>query len=85
MTLGELIDYGRAEARAEALAEGRAKGRAEGRAEGRIASLLDILNDLGPIPEEFQARLQHEDEETLKKWVKLAAKADSIGAFLESI
>lgn len=34
--------------------------------------------------EAFQARLQHEDEDTLKKWVKLAAKADSIEAFLES-
>lgn len=81
MTLGELIDYGRAEARAEALAE----GRMEGRAEGRMESLLDILNDLGPISEEFQARLQHIDEDTLKKWVKLAAKAESIDGFLESI
>ena len=85
MTLGELIDHGRAEARAEALAEGRAEGRAEGCAEGRIASLLDILNDLGSIPEELQARFQQVDEETLKKWVKLAAKVDSIDAFLESI
>ena len=47
--------------------------------------LLDILVDLGPVSETLEARLKTLDEDALRKWTKLAAKADSMEAFLEQI
>ena len=101
MTLGEWLDResaalaaevaakAAAEAAAKAAAEGRAEGIAKGRAEGerigRINMLLDILVDLGPVSETLEARLKTLDEDALRKWTKLAAKADSMEAFLEQI
>ena len=73
MTMGEWMDAYTAQATAKAFAEGRIKG------------LLDILADFGAIPEEFQARLQNIDDETLKLWTKLAARADSMDDFLRQI
>ena len=93
MTLGEWMDQMKeeeiAEARAEAKAEGRAEGRAEGKAEGerlgRIKTLLDILLDLGVIPTALEACLYELEEETLKKWIKVAVRAESLEEFLKTI
>ena len=77
------------ENRERGLAEGRERGLVEGRerglAEGRKSILLDTLADLGVVPDEVQARLQEIDEDTLKQWIKLAARADSMEAFLQQI
>ena len=77
------------ENRERGLAEGRERGLVEGRerglAEGRKSILLDTLADLGVVPDEVQARLQDIDEDTLKQWIKLAARADSMEAFLQQI
>ena len=97
MTLGEWLDResaalaaevaakAAAEAAVKAAAEGRAEGRAEGERIGRINMLLDILVDLGPVSETLEARLKTLDEDALRKWTKLAAKADNMEEFLEQI
>ena len=60
--------------------------RAEGKLEGKIESILELLEELGEIPEELRSRIMGEkDLETLKKWFKLAAKADSMEEFLEKM
>ena len=63
-------------------AKGRIDGKGEGIIEGRTDSILDLLNECGVIPEELrQSILQESNPETLKKWLKLAAKVDSIEEF----
>ena len=65
--------------------EGLAEGRAEGQRLGRKNALIDILEDFGPISEELMCRLDNADEETLKRWNKLAARAESMEEFLQQI
>lgn len=90
MTWGEYIDYetkeAKEEARATGLAEGRAKGRAEGRAEGlcmaRQEDIIESLGELGDLPDAIIQKINATtDIEQLKKWHKMAIKANSISAF----
>ncbi len=46
--------------------------------------ILDLLEDLGDIPEDILSAVrQEEDPNTLRKWYKAAARADSMEAFRE--
>lgn len=61
-------------------------GRQYGIAEGKADTLLEILRELGIIPEDVQKRISEErDLEVLSKWIKLAIKATSIEEFMEQI
>ena len=69
-------------------AEGRAEGRTEGRTEGRLSgiaeSIIKLLENQGKISEELQTRIMAEkDLQVLSKWLKLAARVDSIDVFRE--
>lgn len=67
-------------------AEGRATGRAEGRAVGKAESVLEVLSELGSVPEGLSKRIMSEKNlDILKNWLKLAAKCDSIEAFEKQI
>lgn len=67
----------------EMLREERAEGRAEGRVESKAEAVLEFLEDLGEIPEYVRERIMNEkDLQTLTRWFKLAAKADSFEEFL---
>lgn len=77
---------------AEGREEGRAKGREEGRAEGEIVgelkrsrqAILELLEDLGEIPSDIMSRINaEEDTQTLRRWHKAAARAESFAAFRE--
>lgn len=58
----------------------------EGEMNGRKEDILDLLEELGSIPEYIRKEiLKQEDEKTLKKWLKFAAKAESIEAFCGKI
>lgn len=60
--------------------------RSEGNIEGRIDSILELLEDLGEIPQELRDKIEEqEDIATLKAWHKLAAKAESIEQFMEQM
>ena len=53
----------------------------EGRLEATRENILELLEDLGKIPEDLQTKL--EDLTKLKALHKIAAKADSLCAFEE--
>ena len=60
--------------------------RAEGKAEAVLEMLLELMNDLGEIPDELRNRITSEkDLETLKKWHRLAARSESLDEFLKKM
>ena len=53
-----------------------------GRAEGKVEDVLELLQELGAVPEELEkCILQEKDLTVLTKWVKLAARSDTIEEF----
>ena len=67
-------------------AEGKAEGIAEGKTKAVLEMLLELMNDLGEIPDELRNRITSEkDLETLKKWLRLAARSESLDEFLEKM
>lgn len=76
--------------REDGIEEGREEGRAEGMVWGRIAgkaeAVLDLLEEIGGVPEELRSRIQKEqDVLKLKKWLKLAFEERTIEAFVEKM
>ena len=70
----------------EMLRDERAEGKAEGKTEAVLEMLLELMNDLGEIPDELRNRITSEkDLETLKKWLRLAARSESLDEFLEKM
>ncbi len=62
------------------------KGIRQGRQEAHREDLLELLGELGDIPNELKDQISQEKcPETLKKWLKLAARADSISEFREKM
>ena len=55
---------------------------AEGKAEGKAEDILELLAEAGEVPEELKRRIaSEEDMGVLKRWLKLAAKAETVEAF----
>ena len=90
MTMEEYI-RDEAERRAESMAETLAKPMAESMAESLAASkvaqsILSLVAELGTIPAEEQQRIAGEqDDETLEKWLKLAARSTTVEEFLSGM
>lgn len=62
------------------------RGRSQGKAEGKAEAVLSLLEDLGAIPDDVEQTICSEkDIEVLKRWLKLASKADSIDAFIREM
>ena len=60
--------------------------RAEGRAEGKAESILFLLQESGSVPEELRSKIMNEQNtDTLSKYLKLAARAESITDFMKEI
>ena len=73
-------------ARAEGKAEGKVEGKAEGQTEGQALSVLDLLEDIGPVPSALRKTIMaQKDRETLSRWLKAAAKAGSLEQFQQEI
>ncbi len=71
---------------AEGIATGIAEGIATGKLEENIENILSLLNDLGPVPEELEQRIRSEGDYTrLRGWLKLAARAETVQAFMDQI
>lgn len=51
----------------------------------QIQAILELLEDYGEIPDFLNEELHCADSDTLKKYHKLAAKSDSIEAFIEAL
>ena len=70
----------------ELINEEREEAREEGRIEGRIQMLIEMLEDLpGDMSEALKARIQEEDLNVLKEYVRLARKVSAIEEFEELI
>ena len=68
----------------EMLREEKQEGRQDGRLEATRENVLELLEDLGEIPEDLQTKLEDlEDLTKLKALHKIAAKAESLHAFEE--
>ena len=60
--------------------------RAEGKAEGKAEDILVLLQEIGTVSEQLQEKIVNEkDLSTLLKWLKLAAKSESIQQFEENM
>ena len=80
------IEEGRKEGLEKGRAEGQAEGRAEGQAEGRAESILEFLQEMGPISSDLKEKIRKEkDIEKLKQWLKIVARVNSIEEFLQKI
>lgn len=74
----------REEGKAEGITIGREEGKTVGIAIGKAEDILELLADAGTVPEALRERILGEtDLDTLKKWVKLAARVESIDEFKE--
>lgn len=78
MTVEEWMNIMAKKAADEAREEAETKGKAE--------DILLLLSELGSIPSDLETRIFSErDSETLKNWLKLAARAESVEQFQREI
>ena len=78
----EIADRIRNEGREEGREEGRKEGKSAGRLEGRIEDVLELLEELGQVPQRIVDLIRAEDNlNILSKWLKSAARATSITEF----
>ena len=77
----------RAKLMAPSIAESMAETLAESMAASKVAqSILSLVAELGTIPAEQQQRIAGEqDDETLEKWLKLAARSTTVEEFLSGM
>ena len=62
------------------LSDGEARGEARGRAKG----ILDLLGELGAVPEKLRERIMEEKNlEVLQVWFRQARHSETIGQFQE--
>ena len=82
MLLEELLKEERETGRIEGRAEGRAEGKVEGKVEGKAESILELLSDLGEVPEELRKKILGEkDLDILKSYLKKASASKTIEQF----
>ena len=85
-TVDEHLKWVAKENREDGIAQGKAIGKAIGKAEGKAESILEFLDDLGPVSPELSQKIMTEQRiEVLSRWLKLAAKAESIAVFEQQI
>lgn len=66
----------------KAMQELMAESKAEGKAEGRCDMIIELLKELGNLPEELVRRIQQEkDLQVLIRWNRLAARVGSVQEF----
>ena len=67
-------------------AEGREEGKSVGRLESRIEDILELLEELGQVPQRIVELIRAEENlGVLSRWVKSAARAGSIAEFEENM
>ena len=56
--------------------------KAEGKAEGKAEDIIDLLSDLGIVPEKLREKiLEEKDLDVLRFYLKIAAAANTISEF----
>ncbi len=72
--------------REEAKEEGKVEGKAEGIKLGTMSDIIELLEDIGAVPENLKNRImKEENRDILRKWLKLAARAETVEEFEKSI
>ena len=62
------------------------KEKAEGWKDGRAEAVIELLEDLGELSDSLRnCIVEQTDLELLKKWLKVAAKAESIEEFEQTV
>lgn len=79
MKFDEIIQYEREDAAKKAAREAAATATKA----AQIQSVIELLEDLGEIPESLISRLKHADSAALKQFHKIAAKSESIEEFTQ--
>lgn len=86
MTLDEYRQWGREEGRAEGREEGREEGIVEGMLRARREDLMELMQELGDIPEALKDRIMSEaDIDVLKSMLKVVRTVTSIEEFNKQI
>lgn len=68
----------------EGLAQGMERGMEQGRLNRSRQAVLDLLEDLGEIPQDILTQVDEQDNiEILRQWLKIAARAVSFDTFRE--
>ena len=77
---------GKAEGWAQGKAEGWTQGKAEGRVEDRAEAVIELLEDLGELSDSLKTCIMEQNDlELLRKWLKVAARAESIEEFERTV
>lgn len=62
------------------------ESRIEGIAEGKAESIIELLEEIGSIPDFLKQKIsEQKDINILNKWVKLSARAETIDEFIEKM
>ena len=70
----------------EGIEKGQKVGHQEGIIAGKAEDILELLEDIGTIPNELRERISNEkDIVKLNQWLKQAAKAESIEEFMSKM
>lgn len=68
------------------LLNGIEQGKIEGKVEGKIDSILELLGELGKVPDELRACIcKEKDMEVLKCYLKKASRVQSVEEFKQWI
>ena len=66
------------------LQQGLQRGLQQGKKQGKADAIIELLNDLGAVPDELQEQIRMEtDAERLSKWLKSAAKVETVEQFVQ--
>ena len=84
------IKVQREEAKEEGIEQGIARGKELGKVEGirlgTVNNIMEFLEDLGEITETLKSKIMQEEKpDVLRRWLKLAAKAETIEQFEKSV
>lgn len=83
MHFEELIAWERAEAAEQAAEQAAQIATQKATQNTKIQDILELLEDYGEIPDTLTEKLRQSNDEALKRYHKLAARTDSIEAFME--
>ena len=78
------LQKGLEEGRQQGLKEGQQKGLKEGQRLSRIEDILELLSEIGCIPDDIRERITSETHlDTLKQWSRNAARCQNLEEFIE--
>ena len=64
--------------------EGKLEGIQEGLQEGKAESIIELLEEFEPVPQELrEAIMREKNMDTLSIWHRLSAKVESLDEFIE--